>query len=283
MPNTLTSPTIPTLINPEWVLITPEIAREWIKDLNTHNRRLNMGHVEALARDMTAGHWEPNGNAISFGLDTEGREVLLDGQHRLAAVSRSGITVPMLVQRGLPLSAQGAMDIGRIRTYSDALHLADEKNASTIAAVLRRITLWEVGAYKTGGGGLKPTRAEMSDTFDRYPGLRKDADWARTRARTMQLAPTVAAFVRWVLREANESEGIWFTERLYDLDQLPREHVVQVLHRRIVREKDLHVYGADEYVALCIKAWNHWRRGEEVGKIQMPGLITNETFPRPVA
>lgn len=273
---------MPNFIQPEWVEITPDLAREWLKTLNTHNRRLNANHVESLARDMRAGHWEPNANAIAFGIDEEGREVLLDGQHRLAAISRAGVPVWMLVQRGLPPSSQAAMDIGRHRTFSDALTLADEKNSSTLAAVLRRITLWEVGAYKTTTAGLKPTRAEMADTLEKYPGLRKDADWARTRASTMMLAPTVATFVRWLLRETNEEQGVWFTDRMYDLSELPSGHIIQVLHRRIIREREMHVYGPDEYVALCIKAWNYMRRGEDVGKIQMPGILTNETFPRPV-
>jgi hypothetical protein len=269
-------------IAPEWIEVTPDLAREWLKDLNVHNRKLNMSHVESLARDMAAGHWEPNANAIAFGLDDDGREILLDGQHRLAAVSRADTPIWMLIQRGLPMTSQRAMDIGRHRTYSDALHLDDEKNASTIAAVLRRITLWEVGAYKTSNAGLKPTRAEMDDVLRKYPELRRDADWARTRFKAMQLAPTVTTFVRWLLRETNPEQGVWFTDRMYDLHELSRDHVIQVLHRRIAREKDMRVYGPDEYVALIIKAWNHYRRGEDVGKIQMPGTITNETFPRPV-
>jgi hypothetical protein len=268
---------------PAWVLITPDMAREWLRDLNTHNRRLNMSHVESLTRDMAAGKWEPNNNAIAFGIDEEGREVLLDGQHRLAAISRAGVAVPMMVARGLPMSAQGAMDIGRHRTYKDALHLADEKNSSTIAAVLRRIALWEAGSYRSSNAALKPTRAEMDTVLEKYPELRKDADWARGRASSMQLAPTVATFVRWLLRETNESAGVWFTDRLYDLHELPREHVIQVLHKRIVREREMRAYGPDDYVALIIKAWNYYRRNEEVGKIQMPGILTNETFPRPVA
>lgn len=267
---------------PEWCLITPEMAREWLKDLNTHNRRLNTNHVESLTRDMKAGHWEPNNNAIAFGIDKDGREVLLDGQHRLAAISRAGVPIPMMVARGLPMSAQGAMDIGRHRTYKDALHLADEKNSSTVAAVLRRIALWEAGSYKSSNATLKPTRAEMDELLEKYPDLRKAADWARTRASTMMLAPTVATFVRWLLVHTNEKEGTWFTDRIYDLHELPHDHMIQILHRRIIREREMRAYGPDDYVALVIRAWNYWRRNEVVGKIQMPGVLTNETFPRPV-
>jgi hypothetical protein len=268
--------------DPAWVLITPDMARRWLKDLNIHNRRINTNHVESLARDMKAGHWEPSDSAIAFGLDADGREVLLNGQHRLAAVSRAGVDVLMLVARGLPLSAQGAMDIGRHRAYKDALHLADEKNSSTMAAVLRRIALWEAGSYRSSNATLKPTRAEMDELLEKYPDLRKAADWSRTRASTMMLAPTVATFLRFLLVRTNEKEGTWFTDRLYDLHELPHDHMVQVLHRRIIREREMRAYSADEYVALVIRAWNYWRRNEHVGKIQMPGALTNETFPRPV-
>jgi hypothetical protein len=281
VPETLINPVV-NAPDPTWVLITPEMAAEWLKELNTHNRRLNMGHVESLSRDMMAGKWLPNNNAIAFGINPEGREVLLDGQHRLAAIRRAGVAIPMLVQRGLPMDSQKAMDINRARTYKDQLHLDDIKNSSTIAAVLRRICLWEAGSYRSNNSTFKPTRAEMDEMFAAHPDLVKDADWARGRAASLQLAPTVATFVRWLLRETNEKEGIWFTDRMYDLHELPRDHIIQVLHRRISREREMRAYGPDDYTALIIRAWNYYRRGETPVKIQMPGMLTNETFPRPV-
>lgn len=76
--------------------ITPAKATEYLKK-NSRNPRgkVNMAVIRRYAEDMSAGLWELNGEAIVF--DEEG--YLKNGQHRLAAIIKSGKTIPMLVVR----------------------------------------------------------------------------------------------------------------------------------------------------------------------------------------
>ena len=80
-------------------------SREWL-GFNTHNRNLRQRQCSASCTstrpDMEAGNWQWNGESIKFAEDG----TLLDGQHRLAAIAESGVTLPVLVVRGLPNETQ---------------------------------------------------------------------------------------------------------------------------------------------------------------------------------
>ncbi len=80
--------------------IDPKKAKEYMK-WNTRNPRgansISRSHVKELADDMKAGLWELNAEPIIF--DEDG--FLKDGQHRLAAVMASGVTIETVVIRGI--------------------------------------------------------------------------------------------------------------------------------------------------------------------------------------
>lgn len=96
--------------------ISPKVAESFLS-CNFDNRRVRQAHVRALAREMANGKWEMTHQGIAF--SDAGR--LLDGQHRLMAVMESGVTVQMLVTRGVPDESFKAIDQHARRSISDAL------------------------------------------------------------------------------------------------------------------------------------------------------------------
>ena len=78
--------------------ITPAISMKYLA-MNAENprKRINQQVVNAYAEDMKAGRWLLNGEPICF--DSNGN--LKDGQHRLWGVVRSGVSVDILVVRGV--------------------------------------------------------------------------------------------------------------------------------------------------------------------------------------
>ncbi len=92
--------------------ITPEVAASMLKK-NTRNRNLRNQYVDSLASDMRNGNWEITPAAISFTSDG----YLLDGQHRLAAVVKSGVTIKSAVCYDAPQTM--AVDNGLKRTIAD--------------------------------------------------------------------------------------------------------------------------------------------------------------------
>ena len=95
--------------------ITPKKAKEYLAK-NIHNPRhgnMNRSVIKRYAEDMKAGKWELNGEAIMF--DEDG--YLKNGQHRLAAIILSGVTVRMCVIRGVSNDVM-IYDGGYIRTVA---------------------------------------------------------------------------------------------------------------------------------------------------------------------
>ena len=72
----------------EIMKVSPEMATKWLEK-NIVNRRIRDYKVNAYARDMKNGDWRLNGEAIVFNKSGQ----LVDGQHRLNAIAKSGVTV----------------------------------------------------------------------------------------------------------------------------------------------------------------------------------------------
>lgn len=127
------------------MIVTPEMASAWLADANTNNRSLSLSTVSRYAHDMSAGNWvETHQNAIGF-YETG---LLADGQHRLAAVVKSGASVPMYVAFGLSADAVNAIDQGRPRRMQDVLALSgvlpSGKYASLTVAMMNVIRAAEL-------------------------------------------------------------------------------------------------------------------------------------------
>jgi hypothetical protein len=95
--------------------ITPPMAERYLQE-KAANRPLSGTRVEQYASSMRNGEWRLTHQGIAF--DEQGR--LCDGQHRLAAIVRSGVAVRMYVFREMDHDDLLVIDIGRIRSASDA-------------------------------------------------------------------------------------------------------------------------------------------------------------------
>ncbi len=80
-------------VTPEWAKQVIDKHDVNITDGKFSQRNINDKVVDKYSSDMKAGNWGLTGQGITF--DKEGN--LLDGQHRLYAVIKSGVTVTMLV------------------------------------------------------------------------------------------------------------------------------------------------------------------------------------------
>lgn len=106
----------------ETCAVTPQQAEEWLAKNADYQRKLRGSFVDKYARDMINGQWQLTHQGIAF--DTNGR--LIDGQHRLAAVVKAGVSVKMLVVRDSPSKAYDHLDLGCGRTAVDVLKAQGE-------------------------------------------------------------------------------------------------------------------------------------------------------------
>ena len=106
--------------------MTPELASKWF-DLARFNREINDTIVALYVRQIKEGLWRRTHQGIA--LTKAG--VLIDGQHRLLAIIKTGQTVPMIVFVDEPEENFEFIDCGRNRSHLDMMRLSQRNNALT--------------------------------------------------------------------------------------------------------------------------------------------------------
>jgi hypothetical protein len=161
-------------ITSHWELVTPDMALHLLTFNSDVNRPLKPGRVDAIANDIVSGFWAFNGNPVCF--DYHG--VLMNGQHRLNAVVKSGIAVHMQIYRGMNPDAIENMDQDLPRSTADLLHTSRRNidNASTVLAVASILT--KIDPALRNYGSSRPRLADFAwDNRDIFAPL---ASWTST-------------------------------------------------------------------------------------------------------
>lgn len=283
----MTDITIPELdlasprVDVKVIMTDAPMAKRWLTK-NTRNRKMRTTTVQRYRSDMEGGRWTFAADPIRF--DADGS--LIDGQHRLAALAETeGITLPMLVVRGLPEDAQSVMDQGARRTPGDQLALKGVKDANAVAAAVKQYLIWREGLLFRDNKVVQatittPRIEEWVDAnpvplanFQQIIGLTKQNDAPPSIAgaaaiRFMQVDAASAVEFFTLLARGAGTEG----------------HPIVTLDKRLQRNRreGLKMTGRD-YLSLFILAWNAWRDGRQMAKFQRPrgGSWNEDNFPEP--
>lgn len=118
-----------------YIDVTPAVAAEYLAK-NRRNRTVDQARVERYAGLMASGNWPIADSDICVGDDGD----LYNGQHRLMAVIRSGVTVRMSFKFGVSRESRQYMDIGGGRTPTDICFIeTGDRHGRTTAAVYTAI------------------------------------------------------------------------------------------------------------------------------------------------
>jgi len=129
----------------EIINLTPQKAKELL-GRNIQNRPLRDVNISEYAHSMRSGEWKENGQGII--IDVKG--VIKNGQHRMYAVIEADYSYETPLITGVEEDVMATIDIGKIRTLGDVLHLNGIKNATQIAALTAKILTYKRGALKKG-------------------------------------------------------------------------------------------------------------------------------------
>lgn len=110
------------------MIITPEIAQDMLQ-LNTCNRPLSKNTVAKYANMMKLGEWHFSHQAIAFTEDNKGNMLLVDGQHRLAAVVQSDVPIKFSVIYHAVQTPY--IDTVRNRSFIDNLNICNSTSKYT--------------------------------------------------------------------------------------------------------------------------------------------------------
>lgn len=256
--------------------VGPRLAEEWLSK-NLSNRRIRNAVVERFARDMATGEWEENGAAICF--DTEGR--LLDGQHRLWAVSESGATITALVARGLQSKVQDTMDDGTKRTLGDTFGFHGVQSSNTAAAIARRILLWQQG-YRTNTGIFQPSKAEALTLLNDDPTVVAAIEQSSALSNRKLVSPSIIGLTWWLFWGIDEAACAEFWNGLHTGIGLTDTSPIYIVREQIMRQNArAERVPETAFLAWIIKAWNHWRHDKVLSPTYRYAFKPGEKFPEP--
>lgn len=243
---------------------------------NTHNRKQRDRRVEELAGAMLRGEWKFNGDAIRVGQSG----TLLDGQHRLAAIVRSGKSQQFVVITGLPDSVQETMDSGAKRSAADALKLRGEKDVFRLAACARLVRAYE-DRETFRNPFVQYTAQQVLATVDKHPGIRESVRRAdQVRVHT-QIPHSVASACHYLFSLVDPVDTEVFYTRLVQGTDLSPVDPIHALRRQFTMHRPKGTRISSLVIgALVIKSFNYWRAGAEVKHlVYRPGGATAEKFP----
>lgn len=257
--------------------INPTLAKTLLAR-RAANRSLNEHLVARYAEDMSRGRWRCGGDPISISPSGE----LLNGQHRLAAVVKSGVTITALV--GFDVPADSVFDSGRKRTYGDELARRGVKHASSLAAVHRLVVASErlsAGRVLPASGVVPATTTAMLEDIETRGdvGILKDA--AALLKGKLRIAPTlvqssVLGWLFWRFSKLDREEALRFFEDLDSGEGLPHDDPVLRVRNRLISDR----YRPQRTkAAYLVKAWNARRSGKKISRFTW---TEDEQFPEAI-
>jgi hypothetical protein len=269
--------------------VTPEKAEKWLGSV-APNRNLRKSLVERHAESMRQGEWQATGESVKF--DKDGR--LLDGQHRLHAIVEAGISVEMLVVRGLDATTIDVLDTGIKRTLSDVLSIHGEGNvnvlASTLIATIQLRSAIETGRWPVLRGqaanvaARQPTHIEALQLLEAEPEIRESVRFRgsmTTNQTGIVVYPTVIAAGHYALTNVDPDDTEEFFRQLKGIE-VKEGSAIYNFRKRFMATSFERPNNRRDQLAYLLKTWNFWRADEWPSLLSWkPGGKTPEKFPIP--
>lgn len=263
------------------VMVSSDTAARWLKH-NKRNRPVAQTIVDRYATDMANGLWAFAADPIRF--DTDGN--LIDGQHRLTALARVDITLPMLIVRGLPADAQMVMDQGRKRTPGQQLGLLGVKNSNLIASMVKVCIQYENGLlFRDSKLSQSITAPVIQEYVNDHPTEVAFIQPLIDKVRRVDAPPSVVGAFLLIAYRVRGTDAADFIMQLDALVGMSEGHPVHTLDKRLrrIRRERINLSNRD-YLALFIQAFNAWRAGRRITQFQRPpgGVWNTSNFPEVV-
>ncbi len=258
----------------EEIEVTPSMAKQWLEECNAMNRGLRPHYIRELATEMKEGRWKLNGQGWSF--DIEG--ILVDGQHRAAAVVASETTIMTLVVRDLQPGVRSTVDEGKKRTHGDDLAMNGVKNSTASAALHRRALVWEANSGLAGLAKAKLSRSTLAAAWaDHAFGVSHAVQETGRWKKRFEGTAGALDFMYWLLKYKKGYNPVT-VEKFFQIlaigSQAPEDTVLISLRDQLANrgtyEPGTGQNGIARQVYWMCKAWNAWIEGKRSVTFAMP-------------
>jgi len=232
----------------------PEVANDILNRRNEHNRPKRSTMIGQFSEDMGSDNFPLTGDTIKFSAD--GR--LIDGQNRLAAVVKSGVTLRTHVVFGLDFDVFYYIDGGAGRTGADLFAIAGIPNHMLASRASRWLMIFDPTMPHKTRGSAYPNRT-LKDYYDeRLNAATLEAQVRRAKGIEKTLPHGQLAALLYLFEQKDPAVNMTFVGDLKhrrrsarvlldEMDRL-RRHAGNRVHEVIC-------------AALIILTWNCYRAG----------------------
>jgi len=237
----------------EFMVISPDVARHMLL-ANTHNRASKPLGINRLTYDLRKNDWHITNQGIGFRHDG----TLIDGQNRLLAIIETGVTVKVLVVRGLDDQAQSKVDRHSRRTLAESLLLSEDSVVAGRICEAARANL--IARMKNPSPPDALVAQYIRDHFD---ALEWASEVFRRRVRGVSRAPVLAACAEYREHNPDLPTVEEFARGLLDPTSIPEVSPIRLLREWLV--SNAFAFSAENgailvYQATKTAAVHHWLR-----------------------
>lgn len=270
----------------EIVLVTPDMAKNWLDNSHFDNRHLENTRVQKLASDIKKGKWVFDGTPIRF----NGSGDIMDDQHRLCAIIRANLPVKSLVIKGLETLSKNTIDTGKSRSIGDVLHFNGHANTTILAAAARLVIACQayngnLDEWSKSSRTAAITNQEIIEEVANNEKLVKSVQHIISLKYVRQLVGSgVPAFCYYLFSKVSSQHiADNFFQGIEHGNDLTAESPILILRNTFaLRDSKTALSGqrrSTYNIALFIKAWNAWRTKEPI-KVLKYGR--DEEYPKAV-
>jgi hypothetical protein len=258
-------------------LVSPEDAKNWLENCNLDNRSINQHRVTAYVNDIVKGNWrEDTGECIKFSKTGK----LLDGQHRLLAILKSGISINLHIANNLEDSVFNVLDTGKPRGGMDAMKIAGVSAYAQLSATIQKYVILKNGGYRSDKGNAL-SNSELLKIYNLRP-LYWDAKGNYTNRQKLKFNHIMSATLIGSFSATFDDKDIIASEMFFEELCTGRDitnETIDVLRNRLIKDKltKINKISKKVEIAFIIKTWNAYRLNKEYKFLRFDE--NTESFP----
>ncbi len=241
---------------------TPEQAKKLLEK-NSMNRPPRQKVVDFYAKEMVDGNWQADtGETIKFAKSGK----LLDGQHRLLAVIKSGIGQWFHFVHGLDENTFKVLDTGAKRSTGNIFDIHGVTNGAGISALIQSWNRIKNNKYQDRTSFLSATDLlkiyKQNESFWDESYSRSDF-YYRNLSRVFEKSHLGGLYV--LFHHINPADAESFMTQLSTGENVTNKSILQ-LRKKLIESRLSPQYNMTLVVkiGLIIKTWNYYRQGKEL-------------------
>lgn len=245
----------------EEMTITPQMAEKMLSK-NKKNRPVCKAWVNHLASEMSKNRWKLNYHTIKIA----DNGMILDGQHRLYAVVKSGVSIISLVVYNVNPNVFDTLDLCHVRSGADALSIDGEQYCTLLQSALRWVYRYEEKLLSSTDR-VKLSPIELKEMLQKHPDIRLSAVVGKKHYKAMGKIMSAAGvtFLHYIFHDISEQHCQSFFDKLVTGANLEEKSPILFFRDYLIANRSaVQKYPLIHQLAMGIKAWNFFRQGRRM-------------------